>query len=303
MNIKISIQDLSGTVFSKVDNKIGTATAGLAATSYVNDKAAAILAEADEHMSQITLSADRINIDAQFVAALNAVAEFKQVIAQEVNAVEINANKIVAGADDWATIVDEGGVRIYNSSDGHEYVKAEDDYYYRGGDDYVDKENEPNSILQDTGAGWLANRNIEWTQYGDTHIGPVDTEYGLSVKTVDGSTKIVLKGDIIAEGLNLKAGQDNPTTYGTGGSRGDRNIVTRISGYEFSTGLEQLQSYTGGNNDYGDMIRQEDAPDDDDDKQSPYSCVDWGAIAIVKGGQNSSANVPMAKNSRPRNYS
>lgn len=303
MTIKISIQDLSGAVFSKVDSKIGTATAGLAAKSYVNDKAAAILAEADEHMSQITLSADRINIDAQFVAALNAVAEFRQVIAQEVNAVEINANKIVAGVDDWATIVDEGGVRIYNSSNGHEYVKAEDDYYYRGGDDYVDKENEPNSILQDNGAGWLANRNIEWDQYGDTHIGPVDTEYGLSVKTVDGSTKIILKGDIIAEGLNLKAGQDNPTTYGTGGSRGNRNIVTRISGYEFSTGLEQLQTYNNGSTDYGDMIRQEDAPDDNDDQQSPYSCIDWGAVAVVKGGQNSTANVPMAKNNKPRNYS
>ena len=40
--IKISVKDLRGEIFSTVDQKIGTATAGLAAKSYVNGKEASI---------------------------------------------------------------------------------------------------------------------------------------------------------------------------------------------------------------------------------------------------------------------
>ena len=64
MTIKISIQDLSGAVFSKVDNKLNTATAGLAAKSYVDGKEASILASIADGTAEIKLTADKLTIDA-----------------------------------------------------------------------------------------------------------------------------------------------------------------------------------------------------------------------------------------------
>ena len=202
MNIKISIQDLSGAVFSRVDSKIGTATTGLAAKSYVDGKEASILASIADGTAEIKLTADKLTIDAGDINAINSKLQINQVVAAAVAAQEITTNKLDASGT-WEddnensytshTIVNGDGVSIYNGDFGWDYDPAN----LEG--------NNPNIRLSKDGEGWLANGHIIWNGEGDTYIGPGDPEYGsdgIYVYDDDGTTKIKLQGEIIANDLS-----------------------------------------------------------------------------------------------------
>jgi len=319
--IKISIADLSGAVFSKVDNKLNTATAGLASKSYVTGREAAILTEVDdrigtatvglvaqsdiddvkaeiiasvnEDMSEITLSADQINITNSFINAIGSRLDIDSVVADAISATTISANTIDANRT-WEdedeneytshTIVDGEGLRIYGGTDDHEYETPEN--YYAA-----------NVRLANDGEGWVANGHIIWNGEGDTYIGPGDPEYGsdgIYVYDDNGTTKIKLQGEIIANDLSLQSiqnGESRGNGFFVGNKKkyesGERDVAGSLHDGGFSVGLQTFYHQPANSSGlYGDVIIGQGG----DETTNGYTTVDWGAIGIGKNHVSAVAN-------------
>lgn len=293
--IKISVKDLKGEIYSKVDQKIGTATAGLAAKSYVDNKEASILAQVANDISNVTITADNITFNTAFVNALSAVAAFDTVISQKVQAQTINANTISAAktynVDNTIyqsnTVIDGDGVRLYNGKDDHVYDSNDEDTSFA------------NSVLKNDGSGHLANGNITWEEDGSVHIGPNGSD-GIYIYDDNGTTKIKLQGDIVTNDLNLKdtesAGQDGLMIKGKG-TRSLRQIDTYIGPSGINANLQTFTSYSNGPaNNHGDFILPQNYPSlvETGDSNNGYTVHDWGAISICN---STTGNVPNPKNS------
>lgn len=296
--IKINIADLSGAVFSKVDNKLNTATAGLAAKNYVDGKEASILASIANGTAEIKLTADKLTIDAGDINAINSKLQINQVVAAAVAAQEVSTNKLdVSGT--WEdndensytsrTIVDNEGLRIYGGTDGHEYTTPES--YY-----------DANVRLGNDGEGWVANRHVIWNGEGDTYIGPGDPEYGgdgiyVYYDEDAHATKIKLQGEIVADDFQLKDKQQDKYGYFAGGKGvyPNRDVTCALYNSGFYAALQTFGTYTGSS--YGDYI----LGTGNGETYSGYTTVDWGSIGI---GRNYISAVPNPRNidSRPIIY-
>lgn len=283
--ISISIQDLKGEIFSKVDQKIGTATAGLVAKSYVDNKEASILAQVANDISNITITADNITFNAAFINALNAVAEFGDVITSRIQASEISANTIDAAktysVDNTLyrshTMIDGDGVRLYNGKDDHVYNSNAEDTDYA------------NAVLKNDGSGHLANGNITWEEDGSVHIGPNGSD-GIYIYDDNGTTKIKLQGDIVADNFSLinKQHDDNDGYF--------------VSSSYFDCGL-----YNGGmyvkkpvaSNDFHRSTELNNGVVPSTDTYNAWTTKDWGTIAI--GSYNGTLPNPRGINPTNRN--
>ena len=336
--IKIGIQDLSGAVFSKVDNKLNTATAGLASKSYVTGREAAILTEVDDRigtatvglvaqsdidgvkaeiiasvnqdMSEITLSADQINITNSFINAIGSRLDIDSVVADAISATTISANTIDANST-WKdedeneytshTIVDGEGLRIYSGAAGNKYdPEDEQDEYYGNA----------NNMIHNSGSGWLANGHITWNAEGDTYIGPGDPDSGddgIYVYEDDGVTKIKLQGEITAKDLswdNIRGNERLGDGYRVGNKKkyesGERDVAGALYDYGFYVALQTFYHQPANSSGvYGDYILG-NGPSQDE-TYGAYTTVDWGAIGIGKNGISAIPN-PRNVNGQPTNY-
>lgn len=304
--IKINIADLSGAVFSKVDNKLNTATAGLAAKNYVDGKEASILASIANGTAEIKLTADKLTIDAGDINAINSKLQINQVVAAAVAAQEVSANKLdVSGT--WEdndensytsrTIVDSEGLRIYGGTDGHEYTTQEN--YY-----------DANVRLGNDGEGWVANGHLIWNGEGDTYIGPGDPENGddgIYVYDDDGVTKIKLQGEITAKDLswdNIRGNERLGDGYRVGNKKkyesGERDVVGALYDYGFYVALQTFYHQPANSSGaYGDYIMGHGPSQDE--TLGAYTTVDWGAIGL---GKNNTSVIPNPRNAdiQPINY-
>lgn len=300
--IQISVNDLSSEIYSKVDQKIDTATAGLAAKSYVDGKEASILAQVADDISNITITADKVVFNTDFINALTAVAAFDEVIADKIQTTEISANTINAAKNylltnqhviHTNTIIDGNGIRLYNGTSDHTYDSENED---------IDS---ANTLLKNNGSGHLANKHIIWSADGDTYIGPGDPDNdgdGIYVYNEGGSTKIKLQGDIITDNLTFKDKESNTEGYFTNGkgTPSSRQMTTYIGRQGIYAHLQSFSSYpngSSGNN--GDFLVPTDRPalNEPGDNLNGYTVHDWGAIAIGNG-----VNVPNPKNSEPESH-
>lgn len=287
--IKINIADLSGAVFSKVDNKLNTATAALAAKSYVDGKEASILASIADGTAEIKLTADKLTIDAGDIDAINSKLQINQVVAAAVAAKEITTNKLDASGT-WEddnensytshTIVNGDGVSIYNGDSGWVY----DPTNLEG--------NNPNIRLSKDGEGWLANGHIIWNGEGDTYIGPGNPKHGgdgIYVYDDNGTTKIKLQGDIVANNLTLISKQnDNNKGYFVN----DGNYRSALSNIGFF-----IRRATD-NSDYHYSSELNNGVVPETDTLNPWTTTDWGSIAI--GSRNGTLPEPRGKNPTDR---